>query len=176
MTPPNPPLRLALMLCFVAGPCAAAAPAKTSSTKEKSDPVAEFYTLGKIIMPAGIAPQVGGLDAMPDGRLVACFHHGEVGIYTAKDKTWKMFAEGLHVPLGVLVENEHSILVMQRAELTRLKDDDGDGVADSYDTVYDGFGMTGNYHEFAFGPARGPDGMLYISLNLASQGDTVFKR
>jgi hypothetical protein len=35
--------------------------------------------------------------------------------------------------------------------------------------------MTGNYHEFAFGPARGPDGALYISLNLASAGAGVFK-
>jgi hypothetical protein len=35
--------------------------------------------------------------------------------------------------------------------------------------------MTGNYHEFAFGPARGPDGALYIGLNLASSGAGIFK-
>ena len=42
---------------------------------------------------------------------------------------------------------------MQRPELTRVKDTDGDGTADEYETVFDGFGMSGNYHEFAFGPA-----------------------
>ena len=58
---------------------------------------------------------------------------------------------------------------MQRSELTRLRDVDGDGRADDYDTVYDGFGMTGNYHEFAFGPARDHQGNLYVALNTAGR-------
>ena len=135
----------------------------------------DYYAIEKLMMPLGVGPEIGGLDAFPDGRIVACFHHGEVGIYNPKDKTWKIFAEGLHEPLGVLIEDEKHILVMQRPELTRLTDDDGDGVADKYETVWDGFGLSGNYHEFAFGPVRAPDGKLFVGLNLASQGDTVFK-
>lgn len=163
-----------LLTAFLAAGIGSAANAKKDAVTTSSRS-SEFYTIGKVMMPTSVSPQIGGLDALPDGRLVACFHHGEVGIYQPKDKTWKIFAEGLHEPLGILVENERSILVMQRAELTRLKDEDGDGVADFYQTVCDDFGMTGNYHEFAFGPVRGPDGMLYIALNLASQGDTIFK-
>ncbi len=150
---------------------AASLPAQTT----KPDPVAAAYTIGKLIMPGGIAPEIGGLDALPDGRIAACFHHGQVAIYNPKDKAWKTFAEGLHEPLGILVENERSLLVMQRPELTRLRDTDGDGVCDSYETLWDGFGISGNYHEFAFGPVRAPDGKVFISLNLASQGDTIFK-
>lgn len=134
-----------------------------------------FYDIGKLMMPMGVDPEIGGLDAMSDGRLVACFHHGQVGIYQPKDKTWSVFAEGLHEPLGLLVENDRSVLVMQRPELTRLRDTDGNGVCDTYETLWDGFGLSGNYHEFAFGPVRGPDGKLFVSLNLASQGDTIFK-
>jgi glucose/arabinose dehydrogenase len=120
--------------------------------------------------PPGVDPQIGGLDALPDGKVAAAFHRGEVMVFDPAAKSWKKFAEGLHEPLGLVAESPASFLVMQRAELTRLKDTDGDGRADEYETVFDDFGLTGNYHEFAFGPARGPDGSLYIALNVASNG------
>lgn len=162
--------RLHLLSCLLLGTAA-----HVSAQTAKPDPVAAAYTIGKLMMPGGIAPEIGGLDALPDGRIAACFHHGQVAIYNPKDKSWKTFAEGLHEPLGILVEDERSMLVMQRPELTRLRDTDGDGVCDSYETLWDGFGMSGNYHEFAFGPVRAPDGKVFVSLNLASQGDTIFK-
>lgn len=130
---------------------------------------AEFQ-IDRMPNPPGVDPQIGGLDVLPDGRVIAAFHRGEVQVFDPASKSWSPFAEGLHEPLGLLVESPSSILVMQRAELTRLKDSDGDGKADVYETVFDGFGMTGNYHEFAFGPAKGPDGSLYIALNVASNG------
>lgn len=165
-----------MKLCSVLLPfCLLAIASPGVAQQPKPDSVEACYSIGKLIMPPGVAPEVGGLDAMPDGRIAACFHHGQVGIYNPQDKTWQIFAEGLHEPLGILVENAASILVMQRPELTRLRDTDGDGVCDSYETLWDGFGLSGNYHEFAFGPVRAPDGKLIVSLNLASQGDTVFK-
>lgn len=151
-----------------AAPVATTAPTTTNEMR-----VAQHYAIAKVATPPGVDPQIGGLAVTRDGRLVACFHHGEVAFFDPKKGTWKIFAEGLHEPLGVLVEADGSLLVMQRPELTRLRDTDGDGVADSYETVWDGFGMTGNYHEFAFGPVRGPNGKLYVSLNLASNGATV---
>lgn len=140
---------------------------------ERDVRVAEYYEVWRIPMPLGVEPQVGALTMLSDGRLAAAFHHGEVGFFDPKSSTWKMFAEGLHEPLGLLVGEDGDLLVMQRAELTCLRDTDGDGVADVYDTMWDDFGMTGNYHEFAFGPARGADGKLYISLNLASSADSI---
>src|SRR5579863_2153168 len=135
--------------------------------------VAQFYEVGNVQLPPGVDPEIGGLNAMPNGDLVATFHHGEVAFYTPARRQWRIFAEGLHEPLGVLPEPDGSLLVMQRPELTRLRDSRGTGVADRYETVWDGFGMTGNYHEFAFGPVRGPNGKLYVALNLASNGAPV---
>ena len=136
----------------------------------QGDPWTDAFTFERVAIPPGIDPQIGGLDTAPSGRLAMCFHRGEVFFYDPADGTWSQFAEGLHEPLGLLVEDDRTLLVMQRCELTRLRDTDGDGRADEYETVYDGFGMTGNYHEFAFGPARDANGDLYVALNTASNG------
>ena len=50
--------------------------------------------------------------------------------------------------------------MVQRPELTKLIDKDGDGIADEFTTVCDKWGVSGDYHEFAFGPARDKDGQL----------------
>lgn len=68
----------------------------------------------------------------------------------------------------MLAEADGSALVMQRAELTRLKDTDSDGGADEYETVFDDFGMSGNSHEFAYGPARDAERNFFIVLGVAS--------
>jgi glucose/arabinose dehydrogenase len=130
----------------------------------------ENFEIESIPNPPGIDPQVGAMGAMKDGRIAMAFHRGEVMIYNPADGSWSLFASGLQEPLGLLVEDDGSILVMQRPELTRLKDTDGDGAADVYETVFDGFGMSGNYHEFAYGPAKDAEGNLYIVLGIASNG------
>lgn len=134
---------------------------------------AATFTIERMPNPPGVDPQVGGVDVLPDGKVAVVFHRGEAMTFDPAARTWSKFAEGLQEPLGVIAESASSWLVMQRAELTRLKDIDGDGKADDYETVFDGFGLTGNYHEFAFGPAKGPDGSLYIALNVASNGAGV---
>lgn len=150
-----------------------AAPAPKPAAPAAKDGWAEAFAISKVALPEGLDDQVGGLTFLEDGRLAVAFHRGEVFVRQA-DGAWRQFAEGLHEPLGLLADGPGALVVMQRPELTRLEDLDGDGRADRYRTVWDGFGMSGNYHEFAFGPARGPDGALYVALNLASSGDGVF--
>ena len=133
----------------------------------------DYYKVENIAAPKGLDVQIGGLAFLPDGRLAACFHRGEVYTYNPKTKIWKLFADGLHEPLGIIAEDNHTLVVMQRPELTRLRDTNGDGEADHYQTISDQFGMTGNYHEFAFGPARDKDGNYYVGLNLASSGASI---
>lgn len=159
----------------VAAPLSAAkAPPKPDSLQGRKDAQARpFYKVTQVKGPQGVDAQVGALAALPDGGIAAAFHRGEIGLYSPEAKTWKIFAEGLHEPLGILPEPDGSFLVMQRGELTRLTDSKHTGQADRYDTVWDGFGMTGNYHEFAFGPVRQASGKVLVSLNLASSGDTV---
>lgn len=127
------------------------------------------YVVESVDTPPGLSAETGGIAFLPDGRLVACFLRGEVMFYNPATKDWKLFAEGLHEPLGVLPVSESEILVMQKPELTRLKDTDGDGQADVYETVVDDFGMVGNYHEWTYGPVKDRDGNLYISFNTASE-------
>ncbi len=163
-------------LLFLAATIAAPNPptAAKSAAVPAKDGWAEAFALSQVEVPAGIDDQVGGLAFLDDGRLAVAFHRGEVFIRQT-DGSWKQFAEGLHEPLGLLPDGKGALIVMQRPELTRLEDTNSDGKADRYRTLWDDFGMTGNYHEFAFGPARGPDGALYVALNLASSGAGVFK-
>jgi glucose/arabinose dehydrogenase len=140
-----------------------------------ASPWADYFSFEKIPNPSGVDPQVGAMQTMKDGKIAVAFHRGEVMIYDPSGSSWSLFASGLQEPLGMLVEDDGSILVMQRAELTRLKDTDGDGTADDYQTVFDDFGMSGNYHEFAYGPARDAEGNLYIVLGIASNGAPMAK-
>lgn len=129
---------------------------------------AQSYRVETIPMPAGLKAENGALAFFPDGRLVAAFTRGEVMTWHPGTRQWKLFAEGLHDPLGMLVVSNSEILVMQRPELTRIKDTDGDGSADLYENVTDAFGLTGNYHEFNYGPVKDKNGNLYIALNASS--------
>jgi hypothetical protein len=135
--------------------------------------MAKFYAIEEVKGPKGVDSQVGAMTALPDGRLAVAFHRGEVAFLDPGKGEWSLFAEGLHEPLGISAEKDGSILVMQRPELTRLRDSRGQGKADVYETVWDGFGMTGNYHEFCFGPLPGKEGKVFVGLNLASSGASV---
>ena len=128
------------------------------------------YSVSSIPIGRSIDPQVGGLDILPSGKVVATFHEGDVRIYDPEAQSWSTFATGLHEPLGIVAENESTVVVMQRPELTRISDTDGDGSADLFETLSDDFGMSGNYHEFSFGPAVDADGNYYYALNVASNG------
>ena len=88
-------------------------------------------------------------------------------------KSWKQFAEGMHTPLGIMAISDREVLVCQRAELTRIRDTQRTGVADSYTPVTDQWGLSGNHHEFAYGPVRTPDGHLFIALGNASTGSVA---
>ena len=75
------------------------------------------------------------------------------------------FAQGLHEALG-LAYRDGALYTTQRSELTRLRDTDGDGKADRYETVAS-WPLSGNYHEYSFGPVFSPKGEMFVTLNLA---------
>src|SRR6476620_3170927 len=133
----------------------------------------ESYRVETIEMPKGLSAQTGGIDFLPDGHLVACFMRGEVMTYNLKTKQWKLFAEGLQLPLGILAVSNSEVLVMQLSNLIRIKDTDGDGHADLYENATSNFGISGNYHEFNYGPVRDKAGNLFFALNCASSGGGV---
>ena len=59
-----------------------------------------------------------------------CFMRGEVMTYNTNTKEWKLFAEGLLLPLGIHAVSDSEVLVMQTPNLMRIKDTDGDGKFD----------------------------------------------
>ncbi len=122
------------------------------------------YSLDTIEIPSQITLGVGGLAYAPNGDLYICTREGEVWRYRNGD--WSLFASGLHEALGIYIDPKTSgVWVMQRPELTKLIDEDGDGKADLYQTVNADWGLSDNYHEYAFGPVRDKDGNFYGTLN-----------
>jgi len=51
-----------------------------------------------------------------------------------------------------------------------VKDANADGKAESFETFSDGWGVSGDYHEYAFGPARDKNGDFFITLNVGFGG------
>lgn len=135
----------------------------------------DYYALETLSIPKEIALEIGGMDFMADGKLAVCTRSGEVWLIDdLGDKpSYSRFARGLHEPLGLEV-HDGDIYVAQRGEVTRLSDNNGDGKADRYETVYE-IPLTGNYHEYHYGPLFHPDGNLYTTLNVGWEGKGVSK-
>ena len=120
---------------------------------------------------AGIPLEVSGMDWTEDGKLAVTIRKGEVWMLDgvlggSPDKVrYKLFASGLHEPLGLLRDGD-SLLVAQRTEVTRLRDKTGDGLADEYLTAGRGWNVSGDYHGYTYGPHRDGLGNLWITLNL----------
>lgn len=134
---------------------------------------AAHYRLERIPLPDDEMIEVGGLAFRPDGKLYVATRRGDVWLVDnplAADPAqvrWQRFATGMHEVLGLAVAGPHEVYLAQRPELTLLRDLDADGSADEFVTVCDRFGVTGDYHEFHYGPARDAAGNLYIALNLS---------
>ena len=137
---------------------------------------ASYYSVSTIPLPTNCVLEVGGLAFRPDGKLLACTRRGDVWLIhnptsdNLADVKFTKFATGLHEALGLYVQDNNTLFVVQRPELTKLVDKDGDDVADEFVTVCDKWGVSGDYHEFAFGPARDKDGNFFVTLNVGFGG------
>ena len=111
-----------------------------------------------------------GLAVTKDGTIVVATR--TAGIWRIVNGEWRLFAEGLFDSLGVVAEDAKGLTVVagQKAELTRISDTNGDGIADRYDTLFDAHSYHANYHSYMHGPVRGKDGSYYFALNLVHDG------
>ena len=131
----------------------------------------DFFKINKMRSPEGTLLEVGGLCTLPNGDLAVTTRRGDVFIVenpTSAKPYFRKFASGLHEVLGVAYKNG-SLYVTQRGELTRLFDSNMDGKADVFETVY-AWPISGNYHEYSFGPKLAPDGSFFVTLNLGFPG------
>ena len=140
---------------------------RTRSPRRES----EYYRISTVPVPEGVVLEVGGLETMPDGRLAIATRRGDVWLVenpasaNGGQPHYTRFAQGLHEALG-LAYRDGALYTTQRSELTRLRDTDGDGKADRYETVAS-WPLSGNYHEYSFGPVFSPKGEMFVTLNLA---------
>lgn len=132
---------------------------------------ADYYKLEPVPIPEGVVLEAGGLELMSDGKLAVSTRRGD--IYMVNDPfaedistiTMNLWAEGLHEVLG-LSQHNGWLYATQRPEVTRIKDTDGDGEADLFETVSDDWEINGDYHEYAFGSKFDDEGNMWVVLCL----------
>ncbi|MEZ5965143.1 MAG: DUF6797 domain-containing protein [Planctomycetota bacterium] len=118
--------------------------------------------------PYGSWMRLGGFDFFADGtRAALSTWNGDVWVVSGIDDkldavTWKRFASGLFDPLGLRIVDD-LIYVHGRDGITRLRDLDGDGEADSYECFNHDVLITEGFHEFAFDLQTDPEGNFYFS-------------
>lgn len=145
-------------------------------------PSREAHHYRIVTLPASddLCLEIGGVAYLKDGRPIVCTRRGDVFIVENAyadppfgKVRYTRFATGLHEPLGINVRQDadgEAVYTVQRGELTRLVDVDHDDRADRYECFCDEWGVSGNYHEFAFGPEFDRDGNAWVSLNVGFCG------
>src|SRR4051812_30008867 len=146
-----------------------------AATGFSAAPVPAAYHVETVELPAGSeSDELFAVTFSPEGNLYIANRLGEIWQADRHAQHWARFAFGLHEPLGLIVDSPRVAYVMQRPELTRIEDTDGDGIADTYTMVADNWGITGNYHEFPYGLKRDREGNFVGALGLSSGGEKEF--
>lgn len=162
--------------------CAAAwlAVAAQANAGDARPTEADYYRILTLPIPKDIVLEAGAVELMPGGKLAVSTRRGDIFLVDnafsdpPKDVKFTLFAGGLHEVLG-LAHKDGSLYVTQRCELTRLKDTDGDGRADLFETVSDGWEISGDYHEYAFGSKFDRQGNLWVVLCLTGSFSSEVK-
>ena len=127
-----------------------------------------YYRIVKVPIPEGVVLEAGGVCTMPNGNIAVSTRRGEVWIVENPGSVkphYRRFASGLHEILGLACKNGE-LYCAQRGELTKLMDQNGDGAADRYETVY-AWPISGHYHEYSFGPKLADDGSFWVTGNVS---------
>ncbi|MBL9113476.1 MAG: hypothetical protein JNJ83_00600 [Verrucomicrobiaceae bacterium] len=128
----------------------------------------DYYAVTTYATPPGTALEVGSIDLLPDGRLALGTRRGEIWLANPREGNqcdYQLFASGLHEVLG-LAWKDGSLYATTRYEVTKITDQDGDGRADVFDCFSDGWGVSGDYHEYAVGSRFDKRGDLWVTLCL----------
>ncbi|HLO43818.1 MAG TPA: plastocyanin/azurin family copper-binding protein [Leadbetterella sp.] len=130
----------------------------------------DFYKIITLPTPEGVEMEVGGLTVLNDGNIATSTRRGEIFLIKNPymiDNTppiYKRIAEGLHEVLGLnFIDNK--FFATQRGEVTTLEDKNGDEIIDSYKTFYK-WPLSGNYHQYSYGPILLPNKDMLFTLNL----------
>lgn len=131
----------------------------------------DYYRLTAIPLPQNEVLEIGAIEPLAGDKLALGTRRGEIwiaeNVFAQDEKEIKLtrFAHGLHEILG-LAERDGWLYCTQRCDVSRIKDANGDGVADTFEVVSDGWGISGDYHEYAFGSKFDRDGNIWVTLCL----------
>ena len=145
---------------------------KNTFAQAESPKEDDFFKIMKVPAPEGTILEVGGLCTLPNGTLAVTTRRGDIFMVenpTGQHPFFRKFASGLHEVLGAAWK-DGALYVVQRGELTKLVDSNMDGKADVFETIY-AWPLSGNYHEYSFGPKIAPDGSFFVTLNLGFPPD-----
>ena len=129
---------------------------------------AQFYDIVDVPIPEDVVLEVGGLALTDEDKLGVSTRRGEVWVIDkpyGNSPDYTRFASGMHEALGLNYKDK-SFYLSQRGELTRLDDKDNNGVADVYKTIYS-WPLSGNYHDYSYGPKFMDNGDMLVTLNLS---------
>lgn len=140
-----------------------------------------YYRMITLPTPPGVQFESGSLLFLAPDKLVCSTRIGDIWMAEGvlgetPSPKWTQFASGLHEVLG-LAARDGWIYATQRGEVTRLKDTKGTGRANVIETYADGWGIGGDYHEYAFGSKFDRAGNLYVVLCLTGSftSDNIYR-
>jgi hypothetical protein len=130
----------------------------------------DYYKITTFDTPKDTALEVGSIELLPGNKLALGTRRGEIWTVSNAESEpvkvkYQLFASGQHEVLG-LAYKDGWLYETNRYEIARLKDKDGDGSADVFETVCDQWGVSGDYHEYAFSSRFDKNGDLWVVLCL----------
>lgn len=119
----------------------------------------EHFRIEHFPLPESAEMIITGMDWLNESDLAVCTWIGEIyvienAVGPVGNAKYRRFARGLNEPLGLKM-HQGEMYVVQKGELTQVKDTDGDGEADLFRCINDDWGYSGNYHSYSFGPVVG---------------------
>lgn len=182
---PFEPMNTTKLLRSAAWILATAAVAPAALAQSLAERENDFYRLVTIPIPEGIVLEAGALQYFGQDRIAVSTRLGDIWIVDGalgadpkpSNVKFTRYAAGLHEVLGLTTRGDGWFYATQRGEITRMRDTDGDDRADVFQTYSDGWGLTGDYHEYAFGSKFDRDGNIWVVLCLTGSftSETEFR-
>ncbi len=144
------------------------APSGADETKPSEE---DYYPITRFEVPEGEVIEASSFQLMPNGEMAVASRRGEIWMIRepfapkVTASQFRRFAHGLHEVLS-LAEKDGWLYLTQRCDVSRIKDSNGDGRADLFEVVGDGWEISGDYHEYAFGSKFDNEGNLWVTLCL----------
>ncbi len=131
----------------------------------------DYYKITTFDTPKETALEVSSMEFLPNNKIALGTRRGEIWIASnatdpsASNISYQNFASGQHEIMG-LAYKDGWLYETNRYEVARLRDENGDGRASIFQTVADGWGVSGDYHEYAWGSPFDKNGDLWVLLCL----------